>query len=184
MHSTFNQNRRRRYPIPSLKRLFPYYNNYGTSYHLNLKHAIQRHRELHTDKYITNLSTHVLSAAERSLLSKGLSFIPTPKHTEHSIHSAFNQTQSIYDKHKYFQQTPYIRKERTHPFHTHSTWTAPHTDNPPHAPKRDDFRLTHHNTPDNLTEDERHALDRLMTKSDITIKQSDKGGGYYHGHRQ
>ena len=83
--------------------------------------------------HITNCSTHILTPSERSILSKGLSFIPTPIHPHRSL-TPLAQVTDIYNKNKYFHYHPYIAAPRTHPFHKCTTWTAPTDNSAPQPP--------------------------------------------------
>jgi len=180
---------RRHHTHISLKRLFPHIKPHSFQHYRHyISHIQQLQQTSFTSSYITNLSSHTLTPHESSLLSKGLSFVPTPQHTHKHIHTALKQVHSIYNKHKYFRNHPYQGTTHHHPFHIKSNWRAPsdnstpsaptiHTflsDTPPHTNPQD-----HNHTPtqNNITPDERTALQHLIDHRDITIKASDKGGG-------
>ena len=176
-----NHTNHRRYRLPTFRTLFPQFawgrRHYGTS----IKTAIQHQKQIFSNTYITNRSTHILTPSERSVLSKGLSFVPTPIHPHRSLTHAQAQVTDIYNKHKYFHRHPYIAAPRTHPFHKRSSWVAPTDNSAPQPPSDADYHTSQSHvgryTVDNLTAAERQALHSLMHNRYITIKKSDKGGG-------
>ena len=135
---------------------------------------------------VINLSGSSLSADEISVLARGLTFCPTPRHINWSEVSA-----DIYDFSRRMRLAEYFFDENSNtptdnehyiPFHIKSTW------NPPNDRERalnsflDAVKLdittgkpkTIH---DNLTATERQAIRQLKQRQDIFIKPADKGSG-------
>ena len=135
---------------------------------------------------VINLSSSSLSADEISVLARGLTFCPTPRHINWSEVSA-----DIYDFARRMRLSEYFFDENSNtptdnehdtPFHNKSTW------NPPNDRERalntflDAVKLdittgkpkTIH---DNLTATERQAIHQLKQRQDIIIKPADKDSG-------
>lgn len=134
---------------------------------------------LNQDKYITNLSSRSLTEAESSLLSKGLTYVPTSTPKEASIEESldnFDRSNRI----KYFFRGQPERKP--HPFKEPSTWM------PPKASKGIEtylhrirtnlhkVNINKHIKP-NLNPQEKKALTTLAKDPNIIIKSADKGSG-------
>ena len=135
---------------------------------------------------VINLSSCSLSTDEISILSRGLTFCPTPRHINWPEVSA-----DIYDFSRRMRLAEYFFDENsnTHtanehdtPFHNKSTW------NPPNdreralntfldAVKLDITTAKPKPTQDNLTATERQAISQLKQRQDIIIKPADKGSG-------
>ena len=135
---------------------------------------------------VINLSSYSLSTDETSILSRGLTFCPTPRHIDWPEVSA-----DIYDFSRRMRLTEYFfdnnsntsnaNKDDT-PFRNKSTW------NPPNdreralntfldAVKLDITTCTPNKIRDNLTATERQAISQLKQRQDIIIKPADKGSG-------
>ena len=135
---------------------------------------------------VINLSSCSLSTDEISILSRGLTFCPTPRHINWPEVSA-----DIYDFSRRMRLAEYFFDENsnTHtanehdtPFHNKSTW------NPPNdreralntfldAVKLDITTAKPKPTQDNLTATERQGIGQLKQRQDIIIKPADKGSG-------
>ena len=131
------------------------------------------------DDIIVNISSHTLTPAERSVLRKGLKFVPTP--------TQINRTELAVDTKRY------SRRMRLKEFFSESE--APSTFNkykkskftPPHGRDRtlDSYLITLENTVQNLesrhvhsnlSQDELTALRSLRENQSIVIFPADKGG--------
>lgn len=138
--------------------------------------------ESRTHTNILNLSkTFFLTGPQGELLSRGLTFIPTPRGTdlgelERDIH-AYNRKLKILDRFQYESRTErlqFIDKSRWEP-------DAEQLSLPIKQLINRNRRLMHRLTdlsgdrPDNLTPVERKALKELQTNKDIVIKPADKG---------
>ena len=129
---------------------------------------------------ITNLSSHILSTPEEDILTKGLSFIPTlPNDNTYNLNRSFSDL--IKNTH-----ISYFFKNSSTPkpiLHIKSNWVPP----TPTHPQINLFTnsllsifnprvLGETTTPDNITTDERQAIQSLIDNRNITIKKADKGG--------
>ena len=133
-----------------------------------------------------NLSGVALSEAETNLLSKGLSFCPTPRHMK--------KEEILDDLEKFFRRLRlkefFLEEEEEEENDAHALFRPPSTWMPP---KRRDAaletyinqtridverqleRLQDKRCKDNLPSDERLALKHLRQRTDIIIKPADKG---------
>lgn len=136
---------------------------------------------------VVNLSNHALSRDEISLLSKGLSFCPTPPeidplrldtdlkefHRRMRLKDHFHSDDSD-DSPEESDYTPNIFREK-------STWT-PKDCNPRLSVFHENFvkdlnkATTVKRKRDNLNRGERQALRQLRSNTDLVIKPADKGG--------
>ena len=131
-------------------------------------------------KYITNLSSHSLDKASLGILSKGLSFVPTPNPPSLDLLQEDFQTfsRSLRLTHFFWNSTPTPR----HPFKPKSSWQPPPSSNPnveqyislttsalSSIPTRNIHPI--------IQPAERRALQQLRHRKDLTIKQADKGSG-------
>ena len=134
---------------------------------------------------VVNLSGIPLSEAETSLLSKGLSFCPTPPQLqtvqlENDLESYFRRLRLR----EFFLDEETDNSAPVHPFKPLSSWMPPkgrdQTLETYIKAVRSDTLSHTNNTPrhrafDNLRPDERQALKSLRSRSDIVIKPADKG---------
>ena len=83
----------------------------------------------HTNNNLmVNLTNHDLEPPLKSMLSKGLKFVPTPDKTcLKTIINSFKQFRRSMYVHYYFRNSP---NDHPNPFKTTSTWTPPLHDNP------------------------------------------------------
>ena len=135
---------------------------------------------------VINLSSYSLSTDETSVLARGLTFCPTPRHIDWPEVSA-----DIYDFSRRMRLTEYFfddnsktsnSNEDDTPFHNKSTWNPPNDreralDTFLDAVKLDITTGTPNKTRDNLTITERQAISQLKQRQDIIIKPADKGSG-------
>ena len=175
-------NLQRQYTSPTMRTLFPDIRrftrtmDYRSAYSL----AFSNYKSSFSSKYITNLSRHILSPVERSVLAKGIKFVPTPTPSHHSINDAIKQVSEIYNRKKFFEANPCPLPASPHPFRSRSAWSAPQADSEPRPPTADQFFQFYRHNPNslsNLTPQESEALSTLSRNHHITIKSSDKGGG-------
>ncbi|XP_062619790.1 uncharacterized protein LOC134281322 [Saccostrea cucullata] len=146
----------------------------------------QQYRKLnkhynHNKTAVVNLSNYQLSQQEISVLSKGLSFCPTPKPPDQStiLRDIFIFNRRLRLNVHFKDQTDNINPN---PFHIPSGWTPPSGKNI----FLDSFIniLTHQCTQTNekripyrnLTNEEFQALSNLKNNQNIIIKPADKGG--------
>ena len=140
---------------------------------------------------VINLSRTPLSNEEISVLSRGLTFCPTP----HKINwSQINA--DIYDFQRRMRLAEYFYNDEStsnnsnqlsftntiNPFRNKSSWTPPigrdrSLDTFLNAVKLNIHNSTLNRTRDNLTSDERDAITSLKSRQDIIIKPADKGSG-------
>ena len=173
---------KRIYTPPSIKVLFPL-NQCKSSFRKFKTNSIKTYTFQYNKNMIHNLSDHKLTDQEFSVLTKGLSFVPTPTKT-------FKQkTYKCWDKFKTRILTQYFFRNSTHDKPPHrfkgkSNWTPPPSDNPTLI---DFFTHTEQDlistniprtkTYSNLTSKEKSALNNLKNNQSIVIKPCDKGGG-------
>ena len=133
---------------------------------------------------IHNLSDHILTEDELSVLAKGLSFVPTP------IKNFKQETNRSWNKFKTHMLTQYFFRNSIHykplppPFRRKSRWSPTPSEN--HTLTnfftRTEQDLIFVTTPrrktySNLTLQEISALNDLKNNQPIVIKPCDKGGG-------
>ena len=127
------------------------------------------------DRYIKNLSDPPLTDHDKTFLSKGLKFIPTPpKPDSHrSLMKDFNNfTRNMRLKFLFAD-----RNSKPHPFHVKSNWQPPPQAS---AALENYFKRTKYeiatisfcDTQDNLLAKEREALRRLRANTQVNIKKS------------
>ena len=136
------------------------------------------HKSVQTknDRYIMNLSDTTLTDQDKTLLSKGLKFIPSsPKPNSHrSLIKDFNNfTRNMRLKFLFAD-----RNSKPHPFHVKSNWQPP----PPPSVALENYlertkyeiaTISFCDTQDNLSAKEREALKKLSAK--VNIKKAHKG---------
>ena len=172
---------KRIYTPPSIKVLFPL-NQYKSSFRKFTANSIKAYTSQYNKNIIHNLSDHILTEDELSVLTKGLSFVPTPTKT-------FKQdTNRSWNKFKTHMLTQYFFRNNIHdkisPFKRKSSWTPPPSDNPTLTnfftrTEQDLISLTipGRKPYSNLTLQEKSALYNLKNNQSIVIKPCDKGGG-------
>ena len=137
----------------------------------------KKHKEI-----TQSLSDHILTEEKLSVLTKGLSFLPTPtKIFKHDANRSWK-------KFKTRLLTQYIFRnniqDKISPFKKKSSWTHPPCDNPTWTNifTRTEYSLISVTTPggktyNNLTLKEKSALSYLKKNKSFGIKTCDKGGG-------
>ena len=140
--------------------------------------ALKNQYKQNNDRYIKNLSDTALTDHDKTLLSKGLKFIPTPpKPDSHrSLIKDFNNfTRNMRLKFLFAD-----RNSKPHPFHVKSNWQPP----PQPSVALEDYlertkyeiaTLSFCDTQDNLSAKEREALTKLRANTKVNIKRADKG---------
>ena len=127
-----------------------------------------------------------LSNAEIKLLSRGLTFVPTPRRiTWSEIQADLNEFARRLRLKEYFYNPDDITNTLTnmaHPFKCKSTWTPPSgkeaaLDTFINAIEQDLMSAKPTRIHDNLTKQERKAIKQLQRRMDIVIKPADKGSG-------
>ena len=135
---------------------------------------------------VINLSNVTLSNAEIKLLSRGLTFVPTPRRiTWSEIQADLNEFARRLRLKEYFYNPDDITNTLTnmaHPFKCKSTWTPPSgkeaaLDTFINAIEQDLMSAKPTRIHDNLTKQERKAIKQLQRRMDIVIKPADKGSG-------
>ncbi len=135
---------------------------------------------------VTNLSSRKLTEAETSLLSKGISFVPSKKHVDLSkIHSDLAEWERRMRLAEYFhsdenqerknEKEEYeIKKEsRFTPEPGREKWLDAYIE----AVKNDILNGIKENGQSNITRQEKQALHTLLNDSSIIIRPADKGSG-------
>ena len=96
--------------------------------HVHERQADKQIKDYTNNNLVVNLTQHQLEKPLKSILSKGLKFIPTPSNTH---------KQTIVDSFKRFRRSMYTHYHFRHfsnkhpnPFKTNSSWTPPPPDNP------------------------------------------------------
>ena len=145
-----------------------------------LKKAILTHKQIDN---IVNLTNTKISPAERSLLLRGLSFVPTPESTpKRDIMQGLSEFIRKMKLRLHFHFHPIADDKE--PFKIKSAWEPSEVTYPPlqeffDAITNDITSFFDENTvsePPNLTCSERVAITRLASKKEITIRRADKGG--------
>ena len=170
-------------------------NNNNSHTRKETKNKRQKPKHLETETVI-NLATADLTNDEKSLLSHGLNFCPTPNNIDwnelntdltdfkrrlrlkHFFHDKNEQDNTETDDDNENEGAD----ETTHRYKKTSTWTPPKNLDPAldsyiHNIERDITNIQPTKISDNLTTQERDALQKLTTRTDIVIKPADKGSG-------
>lgn len=129
--------------------------------------------------HIVNLSSHTLSVGELSLLSKGLTFVPSPSHLPRHliVAGARRFVRSVKLEH-YFR---FRSGETPTDFVPKSSFCPPKAFMPPNIQnfcREVDHlckNIPQHAVPDNLSSEERLALHTLRNNSSLLIRKADKG---------
>ena len=136
---------------------------------------------------MVNISNARLSRDEISLLSKGLTFCPTPSRVDNfQVKQDFDEFYRRLRLKEYFYDSDAIDMNSTsvNPFRKKSGWEPPHNRDVAletyiKAVGKDIETTTHsiskRHFVDNLTLEERKALFSLRSREDIVIKRADKG---------
>ena len=140
----------------------------------------QENSRLGLGSNIVNLSSRDLSANERSLLDKGLKFIPAPTKIDHKVLSESVQKLGRTLKLGYFFSNG-VKCARVKRFRKKSSWTPPDKSIHPKIlekisemeTKIKNLRIRHENP--NLKKAELKALRRLKNDPRLIIKPADKG---------
>ena len=135
---------------------------------------------------VVNLSNAPLSEAENNLLSKGLSFCPTPPkidtfRVKEDLNTFFRRLRL---KEFFHDEDNTEEREPINPFKKKSNWNPPKNRESAletYIQAKQRTANNHlevsqrHRLRDNLTRDERIALKTLQNRTDIVIKPADKG---------
>ena len=148
------------------------------AYKKALHHSISNNRD--NSELIHNLSNFDLTKLHMDVLSKGLSFVPTPKPTPmNEIYSAFYKfCRRLYLKFHFLNKPT----EELPPFHLPSVWEPPVPDNNNIQQYTSHIyrEISHLQQPflpvNNLSSKEFEAIHDLQSNRDIIIKPADKGG--------
>ncbi|XP_062522057.1 uncharacterized protein LOC134196852 [Corticium candelabrum] len=133
-------------------------------------------------KYVIDRSTHELSDNEITILSLGLTFIPsTTYHRKNAISNEFNRYARTMRLKEYFR----TNDRQQNKFRTKSDWEPPadHANRIPDLDKyleltrRDLQSIPRQHTTDNLTPELRQTLKQLQHREEIIIKRADKWSG-------
>ena len=124
--------------------------------------------QLNKKQYITNLF---------SVLSLGLTFVPSLAELPHTLFSLRNFERDTRIKH-FFRNKP---AHKPHPFKEKSSWIPP-VATPTVEKYLDDVKVNINaiqplNTIPNLTHKQKEALNQLASDSTLVIKSADKGSG-------
>ena len=173
---------KRIYKPPSIKVLSPL-NQCKSSFRKFTANFIKAYTSQYNKNIIRNFSDHIVTEDELSVLTKGLSFVPTPTKT-------FKQnTNRSWNKFKTRMLTQYFFRNNIHDkissFKKKSNWTPlTPTDNPTLTnfftrTEQDHISVTipGRKAYSNLTLQEKSALYNLKNIQSIVIKPCDKGGG-------
>ena len=164
------------YIAPSMKVLFPQ-NQYKASFKKFTAVTIKRCNSQHNKNTFHNISNQILTEKEFSVLTKGLSFAPTPTKT-------FKREITISSSNFFPQQ--HLQKATS--FQEKSNWIPCPSDNHTLVHFFTSFEqgLSSTNTPrqktykkacSNLTLKEKKALKKIKSIQFIVMKPRDKGGG-------
>lgn len=130
------------------------------------------------DKYITNLSSKQLTISEKSVLSKGLTFVKAQPSKGDAIGESFERFRRSNRIKSFFRDSG---PQQTHPFRKRSTWepppATPHIEAYLQRVKTQLSTMPNKSHLPNLTRAERTALNSLMKDPELVIKKADKGSG-------
>ena len=134
--------------------------------------------------YIHNLSKVTLTSSQQQILSKGLSFVPTPKPTPMSqIYLAYNKfKRRLLLKHMFSTEPISNTTSRTNPFYVYSSWNPPEPENSSiqqylaDVYKNLSTLRNYQLYTENLSGTEKLSLRELASNPNIVIKPADKGG--------
>ena len=149
--------------------------------HLYLKKCQNKYDKCDDSTYVVNLSNVDLSEAEVKLLSKGLSFCPTPQKIDWiELKADLEDFSRRLPLKEYFhgrESSNYISDPN--PFKKENSWT-PNKDRDLGLElfiqllKSDILNTKPSKNADNLSKHEREALQKLIARTDIVIKPADK----------
>lgn len=133
---------------------------------------------IHSEKYITNLSTKDLNDTEKRVLAKGLTFVPSAKYNETSTIQAFSRFRRS-NRLRYFFRNSVSQKP--HPFRQKSNWQPPKA-SPAIESYLERVEEGINNLPTkefhyNLSKLEAQTLKKLASDPNLVIKNADKGSG-------
>ena len=145
---------------------------------------LQNSSNLTLDDPVIDLSNVQLSPAEMKLLSRGLTFAPTPQSINWSVVQAdINDFARRLRLKEFFHNEDDITTDTdTHPFRCKGSWTPPHGREAAleafiNAVEQDLMFSKPARIRDNLTKLERKAIKQQRNRTDIVIKPADKGSG-------
>lgn len=157
-------------------------------------------KKCHGTKNIINLSNINLSNLDEKILSKGLSFVPTPKISKTHILNAAEIMGRRLKLYHYFTARPYFQNRYVKlPFTGKSSWTPPDSDIDPSVLQclsnimKDLDKMEVIKEKPNITPEEMVILKELQNLNSIVIKKADKGSSIvimnkedylFEGHRQ
>ena len=177
----------RRVQLPTMRNLFPQsplWRKRNLCYRRVHQQLIADLTRKYNDNLVINLSAHPLTPLENEVLTKGLTFIPTPSK---SLPLEREETLTRF-KHTIKRQF-HFRNENSdstwvkHPFWVPSGWSPPEPRNEnlksflqniSEAPSESNDHYPRHT---NFTREQQQALRSLINNKNITIKPADKGGG-------
>ena len=173
----------------------------ATSFKLNINEGKQNHaNKAKLGKNIINLSNIDLSPTENNLLSRGLSFVPTPQITKAPILQAAEIMSRRLKLYNYFTSRPALQNTyQKLPFTGKSTWSPSDINIDPDVLACISNIMTDLNNikvqPEkhNVSREEMVSLTKLRQNNSIVIKKADKGSSIvimnkedylYEGYRQ
>ena len=144
-----------------------------------------RSKRRHTlsEDTVINLSNIQLSNAEMKLLSRGLTFVPTPQRIQWSeVQADMNDFARRLRLKEFFHDNNTTTATNAHPFTCKGSWTPPSgreaaLDAFINVVEQDLMTSQPTRIHDNLTKHERKALKQLQKRTDIVVKPADKGSG-------
>ena len=152
------------------------------------------------DKSIVNLSNHQLTPADAAILSKGLSFIPTPQISKTPILEAANAFSRRLKLHNYFNERQWLKNSYSkQSFTGKSEWSPPDSKIDPELLTciskftKEIEQLKIQPEKSNTTQQDHSSLTKFCNNSDLVIKKADKGSAIvimnkddylYEGYRQ
>ena len=143
------------------------------------------HKKMHNNlqhKAVINLSDKNISNSTLMALSKGLSYIPSPKPTPYKqIYNSFlKYRKNMYNR--YFSR--HNTNNNRHPFKLPTNFTAPIPDNSNlqeyisniYQYLKTEYEEHKEHAKPNISKDELQAIHNLKTDNDLIVKAADKGG--------
>ena len=143
------------------------------------------HKKMHNNlqhKAVINLSDKNISNSTLMALSKGLSYIPSPKPTPYKqIYNSFlKYRKNMYNRYFFRHNT----NNNRHPFKLPTNFTAPIPDNSNlqeyisniYQDLKTEYEEHKEHAKPNISKDELQAIHNLKTDNDLIVKPADKGG--------
>ena len=138
------------------------------------------HQKNKEEKYIKNLSNKNLTCFQTKVISRGLKFIPVNKPNTNKIRRQLLQDFRHFERRMRLKYMFHRKRKEVHPFHVKSNWNPPVQKSVAlesflEEVKMDLADIKIIKPKQNLSRNERKALNELKQNKEINLKKADKG---------